>query len=269
MKTFVELTTREIALLTDEEVRRYVKIAQMEDGCPEPREPVAPIPPKFDDRGRITVYSVKRGYSTVATFKDAADAEKCRALVACSFDQQYDSAVGYENVYITPAERVAVESAVVFSAEEFKRVRDSFAEYKAAKEQYEKDAKEYQKALERSTAAGAEVRAARSKSLAVKLKVEEIEQTWKDYLALTDGDPNVAAKFIERAFAAESVAQWREWSASGYFNPAPAPGLDGDSMTRRTVPVLNTQRVDNSAGGIDASDAGAIEAAAIGDPSAD
>jgi len=219
MKTLKEMTEQEVLSLTDEEVALRIKLKKAEEGIKLVPRPTKPSYFEIAEADK-TVYTCEL-FGDDVCFESIEELNKLIELLVnsetkCSVTYDYNKA-GSEYSYITSKmktkgysykEWTATSSKRVYSLEMYNKLVDMIAQNKKMKEQYEKELKEYENAINDAKWIEDEindiVRAVRDKYW----KLEEYCRKFKiDYLPLSDNSEEVAMKFMDKAYSLTTEQQ--------------------------------------------------------------
>jgi hypothetical protein len=208
MKTYNELTNYERANLTDDEFERYLDIARMlsDITIDDPSPPVDEILSKLE---YVTVFEVQiDNWKDVAAFTEREDAEAMLALSVIMIGTDYQ--IGTPYVDQKPKSLRIVEKRIATA--------DSYAKHKPNLELRKKLANdcvrhEHQRkdAIEQLERELEPMREDRERCRGLSYTVECVRAKFREYLALCDGDENVARRFLEKHYSAESIELADSW----------------------------------------------------------
>jgi len=195
MRNFDDLSDAEILALNDSQVSQYIDLACAEAGVPllppRPNEPDAvPVTPD------MTIYGVGDIY-----FYNQADALSAVALLGslrrCSL--QYVSGPRYERVVRPETSDLSVQPAKHFSPENWDRVKNDANRYAEQKKTYDADLGEYNKAGAARSKIAESICGRREQVCADERRREMLRASFERYLALADGNREIAARFLKAA----------------------------------------------------------------------
>ena len=204
MKKFNELTTEELANLTDEEISKYDKIICAEEGIPfldEPEEPVINY-----DKEDLTVYTIK--YSDNMVFTDMAEAvQVMEAINKCSSIGSYKYNYGckyYEKGfrdYDNTEAQASVQSSMMYS-EAVAKSNSTLKESRRNELNHYDDMKRlYDTSVQRRLVATSDFYnrlAAAQSAMADRKKLARLYV--KEYLPLAEGNETMAMNFLKKAY---------------------------------------------------------------------
>jgi hypothetical protein len=210
MQRYWDLSERERAALSRDDVAHYVKIELMEAGV------VAPPPIKLEDVPEVSVpkiakFGVKSGRygSTTVVFDTAEQAQKFLDLSPKTLE--YDYGIGTDYQYAKPHDDGMIEQVNVYDFAAMTELRDTLSRRKRIKEQNAKKQadwnKAHQAAEEASESLWEDYNAVQSK----KYDHERIIRTFRDYTE-TVGDEATALRFLLKAHPEGECREAFEWN---------------------------------------------------------
>lgn len=208
MRRYWDLTEKERATLTDEQVRAYLDVELMEQGV------LRPVPPTMEPELAAHVATEKRyairyaNYKKLdVVFRTAAAAEEFiqqgAEVVERDYDAQLDVFGALADATIEPIE-VATRDAALAARPARRENKDRRERFERAETQYREDLKAVDAACE---SMWSDWRACRDKALSN----ERIHATWNDYLRMSDGDRDVAWRFLAKAYSESRLREAFEW----------------------------------------------------------
>lgn len=199
MKRFEDLSKKEILNLSDEQIGMYIDMKCAENGVP--LLPLKPIEPQTVNFGPdITVYKVGE-----YAFTNAEEAENLLDLIKTldvyNLDWQYvKSASRYVLKRFADTDNaIGIEAKKVYSEEFWNSIKDKLDEYDRTMKTYNEDKNAYDKIFNSRENLAADIwdrieAVKDNERLKNKLRTE-----FERYLKLTDGNKNIAFKFLEDA----------------------------------------------------------------------
>jgi hypothetical protein len=211
MKKISELSEKEILDLTTEDVELMIKLKKAEEGIkllPKPKEPTY-----FDIKAPdVVVYSCTL-FGDNLVFEDIEEFNKVLNVIkntASKYRLEYNwNKLGSDFKYATKelkqpynGEWHTTTSNQVYSVELYNEIVDLAAQNKKLKEQYEKELKEYESAINDAKWIEDEIN---EKVLEVKEKFWKLESYCRkfkyDYLPLSNENETVAMNFMDKAYS--------------------------------------------------------------------
>lgn len=208
MKNYKELTTEELANLTDEQIDKYKKLMYAEEGIQFPEKP------KEIDEVNIpkdlTVYKIS-GLSSYdgPVFGSLEDAKKVlECLNSCnSFghiesknsEQYFD--LGTRRDYYGENCPLEINTTQVYSKEKYLEVQDTLVQYKKLREQYKKDQEQYENIYNKAIEVTEEFCEALSNAQNIMYHRKTLANKYYcDYLPLADNNSEIAMNFLKKAY---------------------------------------------------------------------
>lgn len=208
MKKWQELTTEELANLTDEQIDKYKKLMYAEKGIQFPEKP------KEIDKVNIPedliVYKIY-GLSSYdgPVFGSLDDAKKvleclnsCKSLghlESKNSEQYFD--LGTRRDYYGKNEPLEINTTQVYSKEKYLEVQDTLVQYKNLREQYKKDKEHYEEIYNKAIEATEEFCEAINNAKSIMYHRENLASKYYcDYLPLADNNSEIAMNFLKKAY---------------------------------------------------------------------
>lgn len=215
MTTYYDLTTKEKAALTEEQLSRFVAIDLMQNGIEPAIGPdLVPVP-------YVPAPTVQRVECAGIIFKDYETAQKFLALGPERSD--YDYQISYEHKYLVPVSQDVTpvmfytKSEVVQLGSVMKAAKEVKANNKAEDERYAKELASIRNATEFLYA---DYRSA----LRSQRDAERVLQTYEDYKALS-GDDYMAYQFLLKTYP-DAASAFEMMGVKVPVDPATLPRAD-------------------------------------------
>lgn len=204
MKDYKELTTEELANLTDEEIDKYDKLICAEQGIPFLEEPEKPAINYAKEN--LTVYTIKYSDSMVFTnMEEAAKVmeaiNKCSSVGTIKYNygcKYYES--GFRNYDNTEA-RASIQSIIIFDEETAKSNNDLREVNKDKLNQYEHIKNIYDNSIQKRDSATEDfytkLRLAKN-TMAYRKKLASLY--FNEYLPLAENNAEMAIGFLKKAY---------------------------------------------------------------------
>lgn len=211
MKKINEMTEQEIIALSDEDVKKMIKLRMMEEGIKLLDEPK--VPELFEIEPADTQYfsiPILDGFAFLnieEATKVAETLKNAKSLRKIDYDW---NKLGSDYKYLKKSERYRftgnsdfdIISSWAYSIELYNKISDFAAQNKVMKEQAEKDRNEYEKQLSESAELVLEitgrVREVRNKYDRLKTLSRKFAT---DYYPLSDNNEDMAIKFMTKAYS--------------------------------------------------------------------
>jgi hypothetical protein len=197
MQTIYDLSTDEIAALTDEQIAMFIDIECAQKGMPllppEPKEPVKPTiePDK-------TVYGIGGMY-----FATSAQAAEVMEVIAKQQQYTYEYK-GYDCKVAKPGECYlvrAVSPEKMFSQELYEQHRKALEKYDADKKLYDSEKKRYDEAVKNRSNAYDNIWETVTRAREIESEQGQIQRNYDRYLQIAKGDKDIAFNFLEASMS--------------------------------------------------------------------
>lgn len=207
MKDYKELTTKELADLTEEQVEQYEKLLLCQNGIKileKPEEPDKPIFEKDCDVYSITGLSISNLAFTDA--KEALETVEFLKSKKTLGKLQYSSDIivfklGPDKDYNNNPLEIGLESKRVYSEENASDIKVILDDYKTAKAEYDEEYRVYCEVQEQVEKATEPFIKAHLEAIDIMNKrIKFTNLFYKDYLPLAGGDKIVAMNFLKKAY---------------------------------------------------------------------
>lgn len=145
MKSWGELTFEEKSQLTEDEVRKHIRLIAVQEGVRLPVDVEMAAPEPVPLKPNISVYEIA-GHAF--TSEDAAKKILAAFQDTCAHMVKLDYDYSYDNKYITERECAlpSIEMKIVYDAETYMKASSMLREYKEKKGTYEKLVREFKEA---------------------------------------------------------------------------------------------------------------------------
>jgi len=207
MKTYWDYTEKERSLLTEAEVTATLDVELMSRGV---LKVAMPELRKIEEVKLDTViyYEVNGIF-----FESAAKAQEMLALKPMCSSYDYYGA-GYDYQYAKPLEG-KIEEKKLYRQVDLQGLKLVLVKNKEAKDFNEKAKSEYEKAAKSMDAVlnGVWEDWYRCRELAA--EHQKVMDTKKEYLALTDGNEEMATTFLKKLYACDKIQEAIEWFSEG------------------------------------------------------
>lgn len=210
MKIYWNLSNKERAALTNDDMAAYEKIELMETGI------VATMPPEYEPEPEITVPThqihkiVYDGCNTLNIyFRDLTQAEEAAAALRGGLLVYEDYHTKTRTTKMITDVSIGVED--VHDESDVAKIRKALIEAKDVKSRNAAARSKYQNACSKSEDALSKMRNDRYKCRDIMLQMTHIGEVWQDYLETCNGDRDVARKFLEKAYSVEDLEAAQEW----------------------------------------------------------
>lgn len=218
MQTYWDLSEKERAALSREDVERYVDAELMTKGVLKvepPKEAAVPDPPTVSRRSYLRGRHQSR-YGTTTTDVAFADAAAAQALLsAVVIEEDYDTGMKVARTIFELDEVTAVPE------DEYLRHRSALQAHKAIIEANKKARTEFAEAAKKQEAALSGLWADWTECRERDARLRKIVDTFEDYKRIAGGDVAVAARFLRKPFTEEEIAEAAKWF--GVTIPAAEP----------------------------------------------
>jgi hypothetical protein len=199
MKNFDDLTKQELAVLTTEEVNRYINLACAEEGIPlVPDLPPKPIQPVIESD---TLFYEIAG-QTVRTMADAEAIQKVFNGIQV-YSKSYNRCIGDMYVY-EPDERsyndpTKIHTVKAISNELYALNKQNIETYKTEKGEYDRIEGKFKSIKEKREHIEERFWNIYRDAVEWNYEMEQTKKTFIQYLDLANGDKEIAWKFLVKA----------------------------------------------------------------------
>lgn len=215
MKMIEDMTDREIAALTEDEIENQVALEMMREGVKHVLPPQLETVPEMPAASSVTVWEVslkhKNGYTetALAAFESPEMAQSFCDLRPATIQSDYNS-----DMYHLRIGELLIASRSVLSKEDYDKLRSIEKAHKEATERNEKRSEDYLKEREASVVIRSWTHNEWYRCLNIKADMERIAETYENYLGHTKGDARMACTFLLKAHTQEEIIQASEWTGS-------------------------------------------------------
>lgn len=208
MKTYWDLSEKERAALSREDVERYVDAELMMKGVLKvepPKECAIPDPPTVSRRNYHRGRHQSR-YGTATTDVAFADAAAAQTLLsAVVIEDDYETGLKVARTIFDLDEVTAVPE------DEYVRHRSALQAHKSAIEANKKAREEFAAAAKKQDDALSGLWADWHECRQRDARLRKVIETFEDYKRIAGGDVAVAARFLRKPFTEEEIAEAAEW----------------------------------------------------------
>ena len=207
MKKYNELTTEEMANLTDEQIEQYEKLICAQEGIKMLDSPVEPTS-NVDETKNLEIFKVN-GFGGYLYFGSMDEANTVMNLLKSLStigttrylaDRKYFE-LGPEKDYNNRPVDISISSEMVYTRERAVAIEDSLKDYREAKKKYDKDSREYDEANEAKEAAVKEFRSLYEEACHIMHYRNTLTRIfYRDYLPIAEGNEQIAMDFLKKAY---------------------------------------------------------------------
>lgn len=208
MRTYWDYSEKERLALSKEEVKALLDLHLMEKGVLKVKAPELVKIEEAPVLNQHKVFKVEAGYNAIA-FECIEEAQAFIDLKPMKLD--YDYSLDSKYLRAVPLES-KVEMVMVYDRTELINASSILKSIKAAKENNDKLEAEFTKANTAVESCLNEVWNDYWLCKNTGEKHEKLINTWKEYLAMTNGDEKVASGFLKKAFSVEKIREASEWT---------------------------------------------------------
>lgn len=207
MKKFNELTTEEMANLTDEQIEQYEKLICAENGIKMLERPVEPTS-NVDETKNLEIFKVNGfgGYLHFTDMDEANTVMNClkglNTIGTTKYfaDRKYFE-VGPEKDYNNKPVDISISSEMVYTKEKAIEIETALKGYKEAKKKYDADLKEYNEAYTAKEEAIKEFRDLYEEACHITHYRQTLTRIfYRDYLPIAEGNEQIAMDFLKKAY---------------------------------------------------------------------
>ncbi len=193
MNRYWDVPALERARLTADQVEAMVQVHLMEKGIVTPEPPtLMPVPEKPDPGERRQVFQLGNSWAGLI-FDNLHDAEAVAAMPTSTTD--YFGDCGTEYKFAVPCQ-AEIKPITVYDRDRIIAIRAHMAKAKEIEETNKEMSSAYDKAIRECGAEAAEVWEDWSLRRKIGGELDQVVRTWERFLGLSDGNEQVAAKFL-------------------------------------------------------------------------
>lgn len=208
MKDYKELTTEELANLTEEQVKQYDKLLLCQNGIKILERPEEPDKPVFEKD--CDVYSITGLSTSTLAFTDVKEAletvEFLKSRKTLGKLQYTNSGItvfklGPDKDYNNNPLEIGLESSRVYSEQNASDIKAILDDYKIAKAEYDEEYRDYCEVQEQAEKATEPFLTAHLEAVDIMNKrIKYTNLFYRDYLPLAEGDKTTAMNFFKKAY---------------------------------------------------------------------
>lgn len=203
MKTWEELSFEEKANLTEDEVRKEIRLVAVNEGVRLPVDVEMTAPKPVPIQPSVTVYEVAgREYIDEQAAKRVLEVLRQEHQYAVSLDYDYS----YSEKYISERDlsMPTIESKLVYDAETYMKASSMLKEYKEKKNTYDKLVKEFKDAEKAIGYIASRVWDEYWKAKTKVQKKNQMDAAWSEYCQAIS-EPRKAATLFHKAYGKEDI----------------------------------------------------------------
>ena len=207
MKYYKELTTEEMANLTDEQIEQYEKLICAQEGIKMLDRPVEPIS-NVDETKNLEIFKVN-GFGGYLCFTDMDEAKivmnclkSLNTIGTTKYfaDRKYFE-VGPEKDYSNKPVDISISSEMVYTKDKAVEIETALKGYKEAKKKYDTDLKEYNEAYEAKEEVIKEFKELYEEACQIMHYRQTLTRIfYRDYLPIAEGNEQIAMDFLKKAY---------------------------------------------------------------------
>lgn len=193
MKSYYDLSNKERAKLTYEELQPYLDVELMINGC------VKVIPYESIELKKIPELTKKVWYKVGEYVFDSI--EKANSFIMLSpYRSDYEYQCGYDYKYAEELDS-SIQQVYLYEHKQLNEIKDILIFNKQAKEKNDKLTSEYNKKSSESTKIFDGIYLDWNSCKDHIIELEKVYKTYLSYLGLTNGDENIAHNFLKKVFS--------------------------------------------------------------------
>lgn len=207
MKNYKELTTEEIANLTDEQIEQYEKLICAQEGIKmldKPEEPISNV----DETKNLEIFKINGfgGYFYFTDMDEAKTVMNCLKSLNTIGTTKYFAdrkyfEVGPEKDYSNKPVDISISSEMVYTKDKAVEIETMSKGYKEAKKKYDTDLKEYNEAYTAKEEATKEFRDLYEEACQIMHYRQTLTRIfYRDYLPIAEGNEQIAMDFLKKAY---------------------------------------------------------------------
>lgn len=200
MKKWDDLTTKEIAELSREEVQKYIEIELMVQGIENPK------PPYYEDEPDSTLEK-KDKYFQVGSllFKTAEEANA--VLNLNPYKEDYIYAVSYNHKFAVPLDNKDIQQVFFYRQEDIQSQKENIKLSEKVKSSNNQKKYAYDNALNAVAKIENPMLLSWEQAKDRKLFLSKIRDTFEDYKKLCNGDAGLALSFLHKVYSADEIQE--------------------------------------------------------------
>lgn len=215
MKSYWDLSDKERANLTEEEIKNFFPYELMAAGVVPPKEPILKEIKQLDIVPEKQFYKVQFNYRIIL-FDNMDDARKFAEMN--SYDEDSDYKTGDKFKFATLHQNKTINVSNIYSIEQIEKYRTQLEYNKEAKESNEKALEAYKKESQAAENAVTGIWRDYFKIQNEVQRAKHILETYTSYIRIADNE-NVAFKFLEKAFSKEEIEFVDKYLDTNFYGP--------------------------------------------------
>jgi hypothetical protein len=211
MKTYWDLSERERAELTEEQVRPFTDVELMNKGVLRVA-PLELLPVPARPAPDVEVFSI-RGASTDQYFSTEADARAVMALTVPVTRKYLGGNWSGPSALVLGDKNPdrSVEPVGIYTPETYGAAIDAITRASQALEENDRRTKQHDKDIEAQREALGDLWSDWHRCGAKASRMQRVHETYLGYVKMSDGDSRIAAKFLAKAFTGAEIEDACEW----------------------------------------------------------
>jgi hypothetical protein len=214
MKRYWDKTEKERSAMTAEQLEGFIEVELMEAGVLRPRTLALEELESANLGEKITKYGVKfAGKFSREEGKYYFDTlEQAQKFIALNpMAEDYDYNIGREMHYLIPMTEMGIEIKEFYRHENIIRASSILKKNEETRKRNEELRKEYEKSCTAVRQATENLWADWYKCTGLADEYQEIKDTYDKYLAMADGNPTTAMRFLGKAYDAMKIKEAFQW----------------------------------------------------------
>ena len=210
MKSFYDLTDKEILSLTDEAIEWYCDIELMKNGVIKPIAPIRPKDPESMNIRTETWYGVDVNYHTTI-FRTMEQAQAFAELEPHELEKVYE----FDNPQVYRAKisnETTIKPVKISNSDDIIKYKTQASIYKSQKKEYDNLFKKYNEECSSFQEITEGVFNKRREIENENRQINKIIETYNGYLVLADNDKTIAFNFLKKAYEVDKIKEAFEWS---------------------------------------------------------
>lgn len=208
--TYWDLADKERAALSSDDVQRYGDVELMAKGVLKLPELVLVDEPAEPELAKVRYYRVEQ--FPFVMFRTLSEAEAFRDLSPLGLDHRYIGK-GYGNSvdHVKPHAKLTIDTVEAASEDAVRTVLADLERAGAAREANRAARQEYDEALRTQNKALEGLWEDWQRCRALAVEMERVRDTFQRYIAMTNGDKAMAARFLAKAFPESKLNDAAAW----------------------------------------------------------
>lgn len=218
MESYWELSEKERAALTSEQVEAYVPVELMREGVPRPVPLVLidepPMPEADKEAYQLTIAYSMREVAFPSAEAAAASVDGSCGLIDSTSYGAYPHSVSIHTLKVIEEPSAGVKRVPIYSAARLAEAHEAIEKAAEARAENGRRKKEWKDTTEAEQKAVGGMWTDWHECRAKAAEVQRVLDTRAEYVKLTDGDEDMAESFLAKVYDADAREQAAQWVAA-------------------------------------------------------